>query len=127
VEDYSGNGRERERDSVEDIMAQLIFQAGVDFETWLMVVFNASALLDPKEVDYDILLVRITAYLAFYVESDYTVIFFAAPAPCGAQHTPSWSWVWKVYCSLGRTYGKNLKRLYIVHSLFWSKSACLFT
>ncbi|KAJ7820219.1 hypothetical protein B0H14DRAFT_3111289 [Mycena olivaceomarginata] len=121
AEDYSGNGRERERDNVEDVMARLIFQAGVDFETRPMVVFNASALPDPKQVDYDVLLARITAYLALYVESDYTVVFFAAPAPRGAQHTPSWSWVWKAYRSLGRTYRKNLKRLYIVHSSFWSK------
>jgi Rho GTPase-activating protein 1 len=125
AEDHNGNGhgQERERDNVEDVMARLIFQAGVDFETRPMVVFNASALPDPKQVDYDVLLARITAYLALYIESDYTVVFFAAPAPRGAQHTPSWSWVWKAYRSLGRTYRKNLKRLYIVHSSFWSKSA----
>ncbi|KAJ7342725.1 hypothetical protein DFH08DRAFT_703559 [Mycena albidolilacea] len=66
----NGHGRERERDNVEDVMARLIFQAGVDFETRPMVVFNASALPDPKQVDYDVLLARITAYLALYVESD---------------------------------------------------------
>jgi Rho GTPase-activating protein 1 len=70
------------------------------------------------------------------VESDYTVVFFAA----GGKHTPGWNWVWKAYRSLSRKYRKNLKRLvrhvlfyllqkvdprlkYIVHSSFFSKSA----
>ena len=69
------------------------------------------------------------------VESDYTVVFFAA----GGRHTPGWNWVWKAYRSLSRKYRKNLKRLvrslsfpnictlltlpkYIVHSTFFSKS-----
>jgi Rho GTPase-activating protein 1 len=107
----NGHGQEREQDNIKDIMAWLIFQAGIDFETRPMVVFNASALPDPKQIDYDVLLMRITAYLALYVESNYTIIFFAAPALRSAQHTPSW--VWKVYRSLGRTYRKNPKRLYI--------------
>lgn len=41
------------------------------------------------------------------VESDYTVIFFAA----GGRHRPAWDWVWKAYRSLSRKYRKNLKRL----------------
>lgn len=41
------------------------------------------------------------------VESDYTVVFFAA----GSRHTPGWNWVWKAYRSLSRKYRKNLKRL----------------
>lgn len=41
------------------------------------------------------------------VESDYTVVFFAA----GAKHAPSWNWIWKAYRSLSRKYRKNLKRL----------------
>ena len=41
------------------------------------------------------------------VESDYTVVFFAA----GVRHAPSWNWVWKAYRSLSRKYRKNLKKL----------------
>ncbi|KAJ6585578.1 hypothetical protein B0H19DRAFT_981776 [Mycena capillaripes] len=105
------------RDNVEEVMSRMIFQAGVDFETRPMVVFNASALPDPKMVDYDVLLSRILGYLDLYVESDYAVVFFAA----GSNHTPGWNWVWKAYRSLNRKYRKNLKRLYIVHSSFFSK------
>ncbi|KAJ7133435.1 hypothetical protein C8R44DRAFT_611721 [Mycena epipterygia] len=105
------------RDNVEEVMARMIFQAGVDFETRPMVVLNASALPDPKEVNYDLLLSRILGYLNLYVESDYAVVFFAA----GGKHTPGWNWVWKAYRSLSRKYRKNLKRLYIVHSSFFSK------
>lgn len=97
------------------------------------VVMNASALPDPKEVSYDLLLSyacpfhtepvlfaelglcrRVLSYLNLYgkcffvikssmlnniclaVESDYTVVFFAA----GGRHTPGWNWVWKAYRSL---------------------------
>ncbi|SJL07966.1 uncharacterized protein ARMOST_11324 [Armillaria ostoyae] len=103
--------------SVQDVMAKLIFQAGVDFETRPMVVLNASALPDPRDVNYDLLLSRILSYLNLYVEADYTVIFFAA----GGKYTPGWNWVWKAYRSLSRKYRKNLKRLFIVHSSFFSK------
>lgn len=95
----------------------MIFQAGVDFETRPMVVVNASAMPDPREVNYDLLLSRILSYLNLYVESDYTVVFFAA----GGKHTPGWNWVWKAYRSLSRKYRKNLKRLYVVHSTFFTK------
>ncbi|PCH39832.1 RhoGAP-domain-containing protein [Wolfiporia cocos MD-104 SS10] len=105
------------QDDVQSIMSRVIFQAGVDFETRPMVVMNASALPDPREVNYDILLARILSYLDLYVESDYTVVFFAA----GGRHTPSWNWVWKAYRSLSRKYRKNLKKLFIVHSTFFTK------
>ncbi|KAK7690195.1 hypothetical protein QCA50_006846 [Cerrena zonata] len=78
---------------------------------------SASALPDPREVNYDLLLARILSYLNLYVESDYTVVFFAA----GGRHKPDWNWVWKAYRSLSRKYRKNLKRLYIVHSNFFTK------
>ena len=45
--------------------------------------------------------------LSLAVESDYTVVFFAA----GSRHAPSWNWVWKAYRSLSRKYRKNLKSL----------------
>jgi hypothetical protein len=44
------------------------------------------------------------------VESDYTVVFFAA----GSKYTPGWNWMWKAYRSLSRKYRKNLKRLVCV-------------
>ncbi|RDB14657.1 Rho GTPase-activating protein 8 [Hypsizygus marmoreus] len=106
-----------EAEMVQEVMTRMIFQAGVDFETRPMVVLNASALPDPREVSYDLLLSRILSYLNLYVESDYTVVFFAA----GGKHTPGWNWVWKAYRSLSRKYRKNLKQLYIVHSSFFSK------
>ncbi|KAF9459209.1 RhoGAP-domain-containing protein [Collybia nuda] len=112
-----GNGAYGESEMVQQVMTKMIFQAGVDFETRPMVVLNASALPDPQEVSYDLLLSRILSYLNLYVESDYTVVFFAA----GGKHTPGWNWVWKAYRSLSRKYRKNLKRLYIVHSSFFSK------
>ncbi|KIM77725.1 hypothetical protein PILCRDRAFT_825167 [Piloderma croceum F 1598] len=101
------------RDKVQDVMGKLIFQAGVDYE----VVLCASALPDPREVNYDLLLSRILSYLNLYVESDYTVVFFTA----GGKHNPGWNWVWRAYRSLLRKYRKNLKRLYIVHSTWFSK------
>ncbi|KAF9240270.1 divergent CRAL/TRIO domain-containing protein [Melanogaster broomeanus] len=105
------------RDRVQEVMGRFIFQAGVDYETRPMVIINASALPDPHQVSYDLLLSRILSYLDLYVESDYTVVFFAA----GGKYAPSWNWVWKAYRSLSRKYRKNLKRLYIVHSSFFSK------
>ncbi|KAF8887151.1 CDC42 rho GTPase-activating protein [Infundibulicybe gibba] len=110
-------GARVESEMVQEVLSKMIFQAGVDFETRPMVVINASALPDPQKVSYDLLLSRILAYLNLYVESDYTVVFFAA----GGRHTPGWNWVWKAYRSLSRKYRKNLKRLYIVHSSFFSK------
>ncbi|THU99801.1 RhoGAP-domain-containing protein [Dendrothele bispora CBS 962.96] len=113
-----GNGMDQNgHEILQEVMTRMIFQAGVDFETRPMVVMNASAMPDPKEVNYDLLLSRILSYLNLYVESDYTVVFFAA----GGRHTPGWNWVWKAYRSLSRKYRKNLKRLYIVHSSFFSK------
>ncbi|KAJ7069089.1 CDC42 rho GTPase-activating protein [Mycena amicta] len=105
------------QDNVDEVISRMIFQAGVDFETRPLVVISASALPDPKEFNYDLLLSRILAYLNLYVESDYAVVLFAA----GVRHTPGWNWVWKAYRSLNRKYRKNLKRLYIVHSSFFSK------
>ncbi|KAG9227227.1 hypothetical protein CCMSSC00406_0004234 [Pleurotus cornucopiae] len=66
------------QEGLDEVIGRMIFQAGVDFETRPMVVLNASALPDPKEVSYDLLLSRILGYLDLYVESDYTVVFFAA-------------------------------------------------
>ncbi|KAK7448517.1 hypothetical protein VKT23_013779 [Stygiomarasmius scandens] len=117
-ESFAGVGAEQdEYEIMQEVMTRMIFQAGVDFETRPMVVMNASAMPDPREVNYDLLLSRILSYLNLYVESDYTVVFFAA----GGRHTPGWNWVWKAYRSLSRKYRKNLKRLYIVHSTFFSK------
>ncbi|KAL1746530.1 hypothetical protein HDZ31DRAFT_33971 [Schizophyllum fasciatum] len=116
-DDGPAHAPQSQHERVQEVMNRMIFQAGVDYETRPMVVMCASALPDPKEVNYDVLLTRILAYLNLYVESDYTVVFFAA----GGRHTPGWNWVWKAYRSLSRKYRKNLKRLYIVHSTFFSK------
>ncbi|KAJ3806743.1 hypothetical protein F5876DRAFT_49464 [Lentinula aff. lateritia] len=113
----AANAEIQGRELVQQTMAKLIFQAGVDYETRPMVVLNASALPDPREINYDLLLSRILSYLDLYVESDYTVVFLAA----GGKHSPGWNWVWKAYRSLSRKYRKNLKRLYIVHSTFFTK------
>ncbi|KAL0572461.1 hypothetical protein V5O48_009501 [Marasmius crinis-equi] len=129
-----------EMEMVQEIMGKLIFQAGVDYETRPMVVVNASALPDfsqagtlvlrfiwylPSSLHIERTANSSTTSLFFHarpcvdctVESDYTVIFFAA----GVKHTPGWNWVWKAYRSLSRKYRKNLKRLYVVHSTFFSK------
>ncbi|KAF8973769.1 hypothetical protein BDZ97DRAFT_1900560 [Flammula alnicola] len=95
---------DEEKRMVQEVLARMVFQAGVDFE----VVLNASALPDPQVVSYDLLLT---------LEADYTVVFFAT----GSKHAPSWNWVWKAYRSLSRKYRKNLKQLYIVQSSFFSK------
>ncbi|KAI0826955.1 Rho GTPase activation protein [Trametes gibbosa] len=107
------HGQER----IQEVMARLIFQAGVDYETRPMIVMCASAMPDPREVSYDLLLSRMLSYLDLYVESDYTVVFLAA----GNRNSPGWNWVWKAYRSLSRKYRKNLKRLYVVHSNFFTK------
>ncbi|KAI0072491.1 Rho GTPase activation protein [Panus rudis PR-1116 ss-1] len=117
TEDGVGEGATYSHDKVQEVIGRMIFQAGVDYETRPMVVMNASAFPDPKEVNYDLLLARILSYLNLYVEADYTVVFFAA----GGRHTPGWNWVWKAYRSLSRKYRKNLKKLFIVHSNFFTK------
>ncbi|KAF5377781.1 hypothetical protein D9757_008053 [Collybiopsis confluens] len=111
------NAEIQSQELVQEVMSKLIFQAGVDYETRPMVVINASALPDPKEINYDVLLSRTLSYLNLYVESDYTVVFLAA----GGKHSPGWNWVWKAYRSLSRKYRKNLKRLFVVHSSFFTK------
>ena len=55
----------------------------------------------------------------FLVESDYTVVFFAA----GGRYTPGWNWVWKAYRSLSRKYRKNLKRLVRIFFTFYHRVA----
>ncbi|KAG9295652.1 hypothetical protein G9A89_002970 [Geosiphon pyriformis] len=96
---------------------KIIYQAGVDFESKPMVVISACNFPDPSEVDYNRILSRILRKLDLFVESDYTVVFFAG----GAQHRPGWAWIFKAYKSLSRKYKKNLKNLYIVHSSTWAR------
>jgi len=73
--DRYGDQREAQ-DTLQEVMSRVIYQAGVDYETRPMVVMNASAFPDPREVSYDVLLGRVLAYLNLYVEADYTVVFF---------------------------------------------------
>ncbi|KZV83435.1 hypothetical protein EXIGLDRAFT_701436 [Exidia glandulosa HHB12029] len=103
----------QDEERMQEVVSRFIFQAGVDFE----VIICACAFPDPRDVSYDLLLTRVLAYLDLYVESDYTVVFFAA----GNKHTPGWNWIWRAYRSLSRKYRKHLKKLYIVHSTWFSK------
>ncbi|KAJ1734175.1 hypothetical protein LPJ61_001213 [Coemansia biformis] len=94
---------------------KLVCEAGVDFDGRPMLVFAACRLLNPDVVDYDRLLNLIQFRLDDYVESDYTVVLFAA----NAQYKPSVRWLYAAYRRLGRKYKKNLKALYIVHPAKW--------
>ncbi|KAJ1888552.1 hypothetical protein LPJ66_008515 [Kickxella alabastrina] len=99
------------------VNANVIFQAGVDFESKPIVVFCACSLPSPREVDYDRLLNLIIFRLDEFVESDYTVVMFTS----GAQHNPGWNWMTKAYRRLDRKYRKNVKNVYVVHPSMWSK------
>ncbi|KAJ2849631.1 hypothetical protein IWW36_002494 [Coemansia brasiliensis] len=94
---------------------KLICEAGVDFDSRPMLAFYACRLLNPDVVDYDRLLNLIQFRLDDFVESDYTVVLFAA----SARYNPSIKWLFNAYRRLGRKYKKNLKALYIVHPLKW--------
>ncbi|KAJ2675682.1 hypothetical protein GGI25_003880 [Coemansia spiralis] len=97
------------------VNSNVIFQAGVDFESKPMVVFCSCNL--PKEVDLDRLLNLIIFRLDEFVESDYTVVMFTS----GAQYNPGWHWLSKAYRRLDRKYRKNVKNVYVVHPSMWSK------
>ncbi|KAJ1941802.1 hypothetical protein EC988_006664, partial [Linderina pennispora] len=94
---------------------KLVFEAGVDYESRPILVFSACRLLNPDVVDYDRLLNLIQFRLDDFVESDYTVVLFAA----NARYKPSPKWLYTAYRRLGRKYKKNLKALYIVHPAKW--------
>ncbi|KAJ2475454.1 hypothetical protein IWW56_005409 [Coemansia sp. RSA 2131] len=94
---------------------KLVCEAGVDFDSRPMLVFYACRMLNPDVVDYDRLLNLIQFRLDDFVESDYTVVLFAA----NARYNPSIKWLFTAYRRLGRKYKKNLKALYIVHPLTW--------
>ncbi|KAJ1911712.1 hypothetical protein H4219_005852 [Mycoemilia scoparia] len=97
------------------VNTKLIFEAGVDYESKPMVVFAACKLPDPDMVDYDRLLNLIIFRLDDFVENDYTVVLFSAPA----MFKPNLKWLIQAYRRLGRKYKKNLKNLYIVHPSRW--------
>ncbi|CDW99483.1 hypothetical protein [Sporisorium scitamineum] len=101
---------------------RIVFQAGLDYETRPMVVLAACCLPDPNEVDYDALLDRIMDTMDLFVENDYTVIYFAG----GGHHRPGWNWIWRAYRRLDRRFRKNLKKLYIVHPTFFTRSLLQF-
>jgi len=98
-------------------MRNLVFQAGVDFETRPILIFCACSLPDPKLVSYDLLLGRIIEYFDLFAESDYTVVLFAA----GSSHQIPWTGLWKAYRNLGRKFRKNLKRMIVVHSNWFTR------
>ncbi|GJJ68354.1 hypothetical protein EMPS_00700 [Entomortierella parvispora] len=95
----------------------IIYRAGVDYESRPMVVLCACNLPDPKLVDYDTILRVVLAQLEQFVENDYTIVMFSG----GAVHRPGWGWLFKAYRSLNRRYKKNLKALYIVHPSTWPR------
>ncbi|KAN0064341.1 hypothetical protein ACQY0O_002536 [Thecaphora frezii] len=101
---------------------RVVFQAGLDYETRPMVVLAACCLPDPREVDYDDLFDRIISTMDLFAENDYTVIYLAS----GGRHRPGWNWLWKSYRRLGRKFRKNLKKLYIVHPTFFTRSLMQF-
>ncbi|KAJ2456979.1 hypothetical protein GGF42_002946 [Coemansia sp. RSA 2424] len=94
---------------------KLVYEAGVDHDSRPMLVFAACRLLNPDVVDYDRLLNLILFRLEDFVESDYTVVLFAA----NARYKPTVKWMYTAYRRLGRKYKKNLKALYIVHPSKW--------
>ncbi|KAE8222937.1 hypothetical protein CF319_g3949 [Tilletia indica] len=98
-------------------VGKAVFQAGVDYESRPMVVLASCGIPDPKEVDHDALFDRIMTTMELFVETDYTLIYFAS----GGKHAVRWSWIWKTYRRIGRKFRKNLKRLYIVHPTFFTK------
>ncbi|KAK3829692.1 MAG: Rho GTPase activation protein [Linnemannia gamsii] len=95
----------------------IIYRAGVDYESRPMVVLCACNLPDPSLVDYDTILRVVLAQLEQFVENDYTVVMFSG----GALYRPGWRWLFKAYRSLNRRYKKNLKALYIVHPSTWPR------
>ncbi|KAJ2053901.1 hypothetical protein H4S04_000370 [Coemansia sp. S16] len=94
---------------------KLVCEAGVDYDSRPMLVFSACRLLNPDVVDYDRLLNLILFRLEDFVESDYTIVLFAA----NARYKPTVKWMYTAYRRLGRKYKKNLKALYIVHPSKW--------
>ncbi|KAJ2757577.1 hypothetical protein IWQ57_007057, partial [Coemansia nantahalensis] len=99
------------------VNTQVIFQAGVDFESKPMVVFCACKLPSAQAVDYERLLNLIIFRLDEFVENDYTVVLLAS----GAQHTPGWGWLARAYRRLDRKYRKNVKNVYVVHPSMWAR------
>ncbi|KAF8937377.1 Rho GTPase activation protein [Dissophora ornata] len=95
----------------------IIYRAGVDFESRPMVVICACNLPDPAVVDYDLILRVVLAQLEQFVENDYTIVMFSG----GAMYRPGWKWLFRAYRSLSRRYKKNLKALYIVHPSTWPR------
>ncbi|PVU93995.1 hypothetical protein BB561_002897 [Smittium simulii] len=80
------------------VKQKLIYEAGVDREGQLMLIFCACNLPDNRTTDYDRLLNLIMFRLDDFVENDYTLIFFAAET----QHKPNLKWLFKAYRRLTR-------------------------
>ncbi|KAI9344825.1 divergent CRAL/TRIO domain-containing protein [Zopfochytrium polystomum] len=97
------------------VQQTLVREAGLDRHGRPVLVFYACYLPKTNSVDYDRLLECILHRLDRFVENEYVVVLFAS----GGKYQPSWSWLFKAYQSLSRTYRKNLKHLYIVHPSSW--------
>lgn len=108
--------------------------AGVDFEDRAVVTLAAPCLPSVDILSLDVLLGRILARTSPLVETPagYTLVLFAS----GAKRTigdpglrtawPGWTWCWRAWRSLGRSYRKNLKKLVIVHPTLFTRTLVRF-
>ncbi|PWN28789.1 hypothetical protein BDZ90DRAFT_230796 [Jaminaea rosea] len=103
---------------LDSYVQSIVYQSGIDESQRPIVILSSSSLPDAKLVDYDALLTRIMDTMELFVQNDYTVVFFAG----GATHRPPWNWIWSAYKRLSRDFRKNIRRLYICHPTFFTRS-----
>ncbi|UZJ56755.1 hypothetical protein CBS101457_006075 [Exobasidium rhododendri] len=112
-----------DEDEIQRYADRMVGFAGVDEESRAIVTLSAPDLPPSDQVSHDAILQRILAKLLPVVDSPrgYTLILFASGADLidsdqdSKTIWPGWAWCWKAWRSLGRSYRKNLKKLYIVH------------
>ncbi|GAB5585715.1 hypothetical protein Unana1_00615 [Umbelopsis nana] len=91
----------------------IIQEAGVDSESRPILVLSACNLPDPNIINYDLILRFLLARLDEFVESDYVLVFLAAPA----AYRPPWMWLLKAYRALDRSYLSELNSVIPVSQL----------
>ncbi|PVU99476.1 hypothetical protein BB559_000681 [Furculomyces boomerangus] len=101
----------------QDLDPLLIYQAGYDFDSQPLIVFNSCLLPDPQLISNNDLLNYVKEKMKDVVSKNYSLVFFAG----GIKYKPSWGWLLSTYQSLERDYKKNLKSLYVVHSTLWTR------
>ncbi|KAJ1917068.1 hypothetical protein H4219_003412 [Mycoemilia scoparia] len=118
AEAEGGDGNGNDNDLTILVNQRLIYQAGVDFEGRPMFIFAVCNLPDPKKVNYNALLKAILERVGELLEGDdYSLVLFSS----GAKYQPGWKWVLSAYYGLDYKIKKNLKALYVVHPLWWTK------